>query len=119
MGKVMLVEDDADIRADLAALLCAEGFDVVSAAHGIEALELLRASPHPDVILLDLMMPLMNGWEFRAEQLKDPSIAGIPVLLLTAGDANQDITGLQAHGRIAKPIQLDELYRKLRAFEMA
>jgi CheY-like chemotaxis protein len=119
MPKVMLVEDDPDIRADLAALLSAEGFEVVCAAHGVEALELLRTSAAPDVILLDLMMPLMNGWEFRAEQLKDPSIAGIPVLLLTAGDVNQDITGLRADGRIAKPIQLEELYRKLRAFGVA
>ena len=92
------------------------GFDVVCAAHGGEALALLRASAHPDVILLDLMMPLMNGWEFRAEQLGDASLAGIPVLLLTAGDLNQDISALKANGRIAKPIQLDELYRKLREF---
>jgi|SRR3954470_3651582 CheY-like chemotaxis protein len=119
MAKVMLVEDDVDIRADLSALLCAEGFEVVCAEHGIEALALLRTNIRPDVILLDLMMPLMNGWEFRAEQLNDPNIADIPVLLLTAGDTNQDIAPLRADGRIGKPIQLDELYRKLRAFGVA
>lgn len=116
MAKVMLVEDDVDIRADLSALLCAEGFDTVCAGDGAEALALLRSGVRPDVILLDLMMPLMNGWEFRAEQLRDASIAGIPVLLLTAGDANQDLSALRAEGRVPKPIQLPELYRKLREF---
>ena len=74
MAKVMLVEDDVDIRADLSALLCSEGFEVVCAADGAEALAHLRAGARPAVILLDLMMPLMNGWEFRAEQLRDPSL---------------------------------------------
>jgi CheY-like chemotaxis protein len=116
MAKVMLVEDDVDIRADLSALLCSEGFEVACAADGAEALAQLRQGTRPDVILLDLMMPLMNGWEFRAEQLRDPALAAIPVLLLTAGDANQDLSALRADGRIPKPIQLDELYRKLREF---
>src|SRR5262245_11585058 len=108
-ASVLLVEDDEDIRLDLAALLVEEGFSVTCAAHGGEALSLLRTGPKPDVILLDLMMPTMDGWAFRAAQLADAALAPVPVLLLTAsgGDPTR---ALGAVGCIRKPINLDLLF---------
>lgn len=110
---VLLVEDDDDIRGDLGALLEEEGFDVLTAAHGGEALSVLRGGARPDVILLDLMMPTMDGWTFRAEQLADASLSAIPVLLLTAAAADETRT-LGAQGCIQKPIRLEHLFSEVR-----
>ena len=77
---VCVVDDDADIREVLTDVLSIEGYDVVAAGDGESALALLRARPSAcRLILLDLMMPRMNGWEFRRQQLQDPTIAEIPV----------------------------------------
>lgn len=113
LPRVLLVEDDDDIRLDLAELLEAEGFSVTCAAHGQDALSVLQAGPAPDVILLDLMMPTMDGWAFRAAQLADATIASIPVLLLTAGGVGET-ESLRVSGCIKKPIHLDRLFAELR-----
>src|SRR5512132_4086682 len=83
---VLVVEDDAALREALSDALRDEGFTVTAAADGREALDLLRvtASPNPSVILLDLAMPRMNGWQFRAEQQTDDRIAAIPIVVLSA-----------------------------------
>src|SRR5687767_8046338 len=75
--RVLVIEDDDLVNAALCALLGDEGYDVVSARHGAEALAILRAAAPPDVILLDLMMPVMDGWEFRAAQKVEPLLASI------------------------------------------
>src|SRR5437867_5669934 len=81
---ILIVEDDADVRGALTAVLESEGYSVVEAAHGQEALQHLRANAAGFcMILLDLWMPVMNGWEFRAEQLKDPTLAEVPVMSVT------------------------------------
>ena len=80
----MLVEDDRDLRDAVAELLRIEGFDPVCAANGKEALDYLQAGGTPRLILLDLMMPTMDGERFRAEQLKRPAWQSIPVLILSA-----------------------------------
>src|ERR1700682_362753 len=80
----LIVEDDASIREAIAEVLRSEGYEASSCGHGREALEYLRDGHHPDVILLDLMMPVMDGWEFRIEQRKDPALATIPVVALSA-----------------------------------
>src|SRR5687767_11546587 len=84
--RVMVVEDDEGIREALCDLLDTEGFAVTAAVHGADALSKLRDATlsRPDVILLDLMMPVMDGWSFRAEQRNDPSISQIPVIVITA-----------------------------------
>jgi CheY-like chemotaxis protein len=107
--QVMVVDDDADIRETLGDLLVDEGYEVESAAGGREALELLRNGARPGVILLDLMMPEMNGWQFRAAQLDDPALAGVPVVVVSA---LSDVAGrASALGvpYLAKPIDLDQL----------
>ena len=87
MGKsVLIVEDDLDARESLAAWLEIEGHHVLQAEHGGEALEVLRKQ---DVclVLLDLFMPIMNGWAFLDERSRDPVLAGIPVVVITADSA--------------------------------
>src|SRR5258706_12954853 len=81
---LLVVEDDADIRDALDGLLSTEGFRIAGCSNGREALDWLRTSPKPDLILLDLMMPVMDGWQFRVEQKQDPALATIPILALSA-----------------------------------
>jgi len=85
-GPVLLVDDDLDIREILPETLADMGFDVVTAANGLEALTLVGQMPvRPSVILLDLMMPVMDGYGFLEERRKKPEIASIPVAIITAG----------------------------------
>ena len=108
-----MVEDDASLRQVVADVLAAEGFIAREANDGRSALCLLRSGEaHPDVILLDLMMPVMNGWEFRKAQLADPALAGIPVIVMSALDG----TDIQADARLPKPVDLDALIAALSAF---
>src|SRR5262245_34872901 len=83
-SRVLIVDDDYDIRATLHEILSDEGYDVASSANGFEALQALRSGTAPCLILLDLMMPVMDGWQFRAQQLSDPTLASIPVVVLSA-----------------------------------
>jgi CheY-like chemotaxis protein len=106
---ILVVDDDLDIRETLAELLQDEGYTVVLAAHGGEALDVLRRNPRPALILLDLMMPIMNGWQFRAEQQRDPEIAGIPVVIISAAARDDAISGLGPAQFLKKPINLDQL----------
>jgi CheY-like chemotaxis protein len=105
-GMVMVVEDDALIREMIAQLLAGEGFTPIVARNGAEALHRLRDEHvHPALILLDLMMPVMNGWQFRVEQLKDPDLAGIPVVVISASDEGD----VPAEAHIGKPFGIDVL----------
>lgn len=109
--KVMVIEDCPDIRSLMKIALELEGHEVISASNGQEALEVLDTfSAPPDLILLDLMMPVMNGFEFRKKQLQDPRIAGIPVIILTA-DSNyaKNPDPVCAAGYIKKPMDLEVL----------
>src|SRR5262245_7048564 len=83
-ARLLLVEDDVSIRSALAEMLGDEGFTVTTAENGRAALDQLRQGPAPDVIVLDLMMPEMDGWEFRVAQRADPLLAGIPLLAMSA-----------------------------------
>jgi CheY-like chemotaxis protein len=112
VSRILLVEDDDAIRAALAEGLRDQGIDVAVAGHGREALDLLRSEPLPSAIVLDLMMPLMDGWDFRQEQLGDPALRDIPVVIITATgfSANTIKTQLGDVEVVAKPIrQLDLL----------
>ena len=109
MTSVMIVEDDPDTREMLERFLELEGFEVRTAANGQLALEALSADSALSVILLDLMMPVMNGWQFREAQVSDPKIAGIPVVVVTAAGAKDDIPAIQADAWLSKPVDLDRL----------
>ena len=81
---VLVVEDEAAARAGMEQLLRGAGYDAVGAENGQAALDLLRSGVRARVIILDLMMPVMDGWAFRREQLRDPQLAHIPVIVLSA-----------------------------------
>ena len=83
-ARVLVVDDDLDARSALADVLEEEGYEVACARNGKEALEHLRSLPRPSLIILDLLMPEMDGWQFRTRQKADPAIANIPVVVLTA-----------------------------------
>jgi two-component system cell cycle sensor histidine kinase/response regulator CckA len=102
------VEDDADIREALDGLLSMEGFRVSGCSNGREALDWLRNSPKPDLILLDLMMPVMDGWQFRVAQKEDPELANIPVLALSA-DSTAKAAAIDAEAYLKKPVDYDTL----------
>jgi len=108
---ILVVEDDPDIRESVVEILVDEGHVVTSAGDGREALDLLQsASPAPDLILLDLMMPVMSGYQFREEQLKLPAFASIPVLIVTADvNARTKVESLQAAGFVQKPLKIQPL----------
>ncbi len=108
---ILIVEDDRDIRESIEELLRDEGYQVISTVHGLDALRKLRAmSELPRLILLDLMMPEMDGFTFRAEQLKDPKLAAIPVVLMSAGgELEAKAKQLSAQGVLKKPFRDLEL----------
>jgi len=105
----MIVEDDADTREMLERFLQLEGFDVRTAANGQIALQSLQTDCALHVILLDLMMPVMNGWQFRQAQAMDPRLSGIPVVVVTAAGSRQDIPSIEADGWLSKPVDFDRL----------
>jgi CheY-like chemotaxis protein len=108
---VLIVEDDADIREDLADVLRSEGYQTATASNGLEARGWLRSARSlPGCILLDLMMPVMDGWRFRVEQLQDARIARIPVVVLSgAGDVRQEAAALGVADYLQKPFELSAL----------
>jgi CheY-like chemotaxis protein len=112
---VLIVEDDGDLRDMMAQLLMLEGFQTVSVANGREALEYLHQGARPDVILLDLMMPVMDGWEFRRRQQEDPSVAGVPVIILSALDPTR-ASGVEADAFLKKPLDFDRLLSLVRGY---
>jgi CheY-like chemotaxis protein len=113
---VLVVEDDDDMRDNLAALLRSDGYAVVTADNGREAFDWLRASDClPDLILLDLLMPIMNGWEFRMEQVQDALLAEIPVLVLSSeADVRGEATALRVETCVSKPIDAYALLAEVR-----
>src|SRR5262245_16584762 len=81
--RILVVDDDQATRQGMACLLEAEGYDVAEAANGSEALSRLRGEPLPTLIVLDLMMPGMDGFQFRSEQERDPALGRIPVVIVS------------------------------------
>jgi CheY-like chemotaxis protein len=112
---VLIVEDDADLREMMAQLLSLEGFHTVAVANGREALDYLYNGKKPDVILLDLMMPVMDGWEFRRHQQADPSLAQVPVVILSALDASR-AADVRAAAFLKKPLDFDRLLQLVRSY---
>lgn len=108
---VLVVEDDDLIRESVVEYLQDHGFDTMMAADGREALEMLRAvGRKPCVVLLDLMMPIMDGRQFREEQLRDPEISQIPVVVVSASrDVGSLVEGLGIERVFKKPMKLAEL----------
>ncbi|MFN7132708.1 MAG: response regulator transcription factor [Myxococcales bacterium] len=114
---ILIVDDDADLRDVLKQVLEDEGHVVAVARNGVEALQYLRNAVKPQLILLDLMMPTMDGWQFRTEQLKDSGLAEIPVVVLSAtNQLSQRAEPLHARATLNKPISIDELLAAVSRF---
>lgn len=113
-GTVLVVEDDLDIREVMRMVLEASGYEVLEAGDGAEALVVARAH-RPRLILLDLMMPGMDGFQFRESQLRDPAIAAIPVVIVSGGGAvPEKAAELGAAGYLVKPTDLQRLLAVMR-----
>jgi len=114
-ASVLVVDDEIELREAMAETLARAGFDVLSARDGEEALRKLRAF-HPSLVLLDLTMPRMNGWQFRAAQRADPDVAAIPVIVVSALGRQP---GLDVAATIRKPFAAEELLTAVRRYARA
>jgi CheY-like chemotaxis protein len=110
--RILLVDDDAHVRGVVASVLKMEGMDVTTAADGCEALHILRNEPPPCLILLDLNMAGMDGWEFRRRQLLWREMADIPVVVLSGHAQVKAVTrAMSARAVLAKPVAFHHLLR--------
>ena len=117
MGTVLIIEDIAGVRAELTRLLEKAGYRVVTAENGQAGLQSLQRPPLPDLILLDLMMPVMNGWDFRRKQKASPDFSSIPVVLMSAGgNIASSCADLETSDYIAKPVEVEELLNKIQRY---
>jgi CheY-like chemotaxis protein len=112
---VLVVEDDPELRELLRVALTGDGYAVSTAANGRDALRQLRSTASTCIIVLDLALPVMDGRQFRAAQLRDRSLAWVPVVLLSGdGEAAQYVRELGARSLVRKPVDVDVLRRALR-----
>lgn len=106
---VLVVDDDRDIRETLAEILADEGYEVHTARNGLEGLEVV-ARQRPGLVLLDLFMPVMDGAEFRRQQLRNPDIADVPVIVISAAAGlERKVESLALAGYLEKPIHIEAL----------
>lgn len=115
---VLVVEDDADVRQSLCEVLEDNGYVPVAAANGRDGLDCLRSAPaKPCLVLLDIMMPVMDGWGFRTAQLEDPEFGDVPVVVLSAhASAESAARKMKASSFLRKPIDIDTLLAAVQRF---
>jgi CheY-like chemotaxis protein len=111
---VLVVDDDAEIRQALADLLEDEDYGVLLAANGKEALDVVAAGGCPDVILLDVMMPVMDGWHFLSARLRHPDLIEVPIIIISAGqEAEREARKVGVFEVARKPLHVDDLIRRI------
>lgn len=112
--EILIVEDEPDIREVLRQVLEMEGYEPRTASNGREAMESLQSESPPCLILLDLMMPVMNGWEFLEEYRKKSGLAAVPVVVVSAvADRGK---APRADGFIRKPVELESLLATIKQY---
>lgn len=115
--QILVVEDNDDIRDTISDALELEGYSVETARNGKEGLAMLRKKSTPTLVLLDLMMPVMNGWEFLDAQKHDPQLRKHRVVTISAVDPSisiEDSTPLVTDGTIRKPLSLESIWSEVR-----
>ena len=116
-GCILVVDDNLDILESMSRLLKSAGYDVVTATDGQVALDRLRGGTTPSLILLDLMMPGMNGWQFLEELHRDPSLTAIPVVIVSGGShPAKEIESLGVAGYLKKPFDVSKLFAMVEQF---
>lgn len=108
---ILLVEDDPLVRGAMKMVLEWEGYQVACTGNGREALDYLRSGHRPTLILLDIMMPVLDGRQFRREQQEDPELASIPVVIVSAADVAATVN---ANAYLQKPFQVADLIEAIR-----
>lgn len=110
--QILVVEDDTSIRELLVELLESEGYVVASAVNGLEGIKYLQSQQIPDLILIDLMMPVMDGYSFRSEQLKNNKWASIPTVVMSAeANAKEKMKNFNITAFLSKPVELDTILK--------
>jgi CheY-like chemotaxis protein len=112
---ILVIEDEEALRRLLETLFRGAGYAVATAADGRQALDYLARAEPPRVILLDLRMPVLDGWGFRRQQLEDPRLAAIPVVVVASdADAARDAGWFDAAAYLLKPVAIEQLLRAVR-----
>ncbi len=115
--RILIVEDDNSIRELLVELLQGEGYDVTSAVNGLEGLKCLAHNPSFNLILIDLMMPVMDGYTFRTEQMKNPKFSKIPVVVMSAeANAKEKLKSYGITAFLSKPVELDTIIKTVELY---
>lgn len=115
--RILVVEDDTSIRELLVELLESEGYEVASAINGLEGLKILQTQKNPDLILIDLMMPVMDGYSFRTEQLKNNEWSKIPTVVMSAeANAKEKMKNFSITAFLSKPVELDTILKTVAKF---
>jgi two-component system, chemotaxis family, chemotaxis protein CheY len=113
---ILVVDDDEDIRLTLQQILEEEGYPALTAANGEEALDVIRGeSRRLRLVLLDLMMPIMDGARFQAKLAEDPGLAAVPVVVISAGATSNQHSGVRAVRYLSKPVDLRTLMGAIRS----
>jgi CheY-like chemotaxis protein len=114
---ILVVEDDSSIRELLVELLQSEGYEVASAVNGLEGLKYLQMNKAPDLILIDLMMPVMDGYAFRTEQMKNSDWSKIPVVVMSAeANAKEKMKSFGINAFLSKPVELETILKTVEQF---
>jgi CheY-like chemotaxis protein len=115
--RILVVEDDTSIRELLVELLESEGYAVASVVNGLEGLKYLENHDSPDLILIDLMMPVMDGYSFRTEQLKNDKWSKIPTVVMSAeANAKEKMKSFNITAFLSKPVELDTILKIIASF---
>jgi CheY-like chemotaxis protein len=109
MTRILVVEDDADLRAVMRDLLEGESYEVVESGDGVDALAKLRSAPPPSLILLDLMMPRMNGWDFMDQVRVFPALRQVPIVVVSAYGTGDGVRLAGATDYLRKPFEIETL----------
>ena len=114
MADILIVEDDPDLREVLQSLLQHHGYTTDTAAHGREGFD-RAVHQRPGLVVLDMMMPVMNGWQFRERQLQTPAIADVPVICVTADRETSAAGNVLGARCLPKPVDLDVVMEAVRS----